>query len=43
VGITALTTSDQYGTPAHGRQHNRRAFQAHPMSAVVVRKGKGKD
>jgi hypothetical protein len=27
VGITGLTTYDQYGTSAHGRQHNRRDFQ----------------
>jgi hypothetical protein len=38
VGITGLTTYDQYGTPAHGRQHNRRDFQPNPINAVVVRK-----
>jgi hypothetical protein len=43
VGITGLTTYDQYGTPEHGRQHNRRDFQAHPINAVVVRKWDGKD
>jgi hypothetical protein len=43
VGITGLTTYDQYGTPAHGRQHNRRDFQPHPIHAVVVRKWQGKD
>jgi hypothetical protein len=26
VGITGLTTYDQYGTSAHGRQHNCRDF-----------------
>lgn len=43
VGITGLTTYDQYGTPEHGRQHNRRTFQANPINAVVVRKWNGKD
>jgi hypothetical protein len=43
VGITGLTTYDQYGTPEHGRQHNRRDFQPHPINAVVVRKWQGKD
>ena len=43
VGMTGLTTYDQYGTPEHGRQHNRRDFQAHPINAVVVRKWDGKD
>ena len=43
VGITALTTDDQYGTPEHGRHANRRDFQANPINAVVVRKWQGKD
>jgi hypothetical protein len=43
VGITALTTDDQYGTPEHGRQHNRRDFQGNPINAVVVRKWHGRD
>jgi hypothetical protein len=43
VGITGLTTDDQYGTPAHGRHANRRDFQANPINAVVVRKWHGKD
>lgn len=43
VGITALTTSDQYGTPEHGRAHNRRDFQANPINAVVVRKWNGRE
>jgi hypothetical protein len=43
VGITGLTTYDQYGTPEHGRQHNRRDFQPHPINAVVVRQWQGKD
>jgi hypothetical protein len=38
VGITALTTYDQYGRPEHGRHHHRRDFQANPINAVVVRK-----
>jgi hypothetical protein len=43
VGMTALTTYDQYGTPAHGGQGNRRDFQANPLNAVVVRQWQGKD
>jgi hypothetical protein len=43
VGITALTTYDQYGTPEHGRQHHRRDFQGNPINAVVVRKWNGRD
>jgi hypothetical protein len=43
VGITGLTTYDQYGTPEHERQANRRAFRANPINAVVVRQWKGKD
>jgi len=43
VGIAALTTYDQYGTPEHGRAHNRRDFQANPINAVVVRKWNGRE
>jgi Transposase DDE domain len=43
VGITGLTTYDQYGTPEHGRQANRRDFQANPINAVVVRKWHNRD
>jgi hypothetical protein len=43
VGITGLTTYDQYGSPEHGRQQNRRDFQPNPINAVVVRKWRGKD
>jgi hypothetical protein len=43
VGITGLTSDDQYGTPEHGRQQNRRDFQPHPINAVVVRTWQGKD
>jgi hypothetical protein len=43
VGITGLTTDDQYGTPEHGRQHNRRDLQPHPINAVVVRQWHGRD
>ena len=43
VGIAGLTTDDQYGTPDHGRQHNRRDFQANPINAVVVRKWNNRD
>jgi hypothetical protein len=42
VGITGLTTYDQYGTPEHGHQHNRRDFQANPINAVVVRTWNGR-
>jgi hypothetical protein len=41
VGITGLTRDDPYGTPEHGRHHNRRDFQANPINAVVVRKWNG--
>ncbi|MGH8060037.1 MAG: transposase, partial [Candidatus Entotheonellia bacterium] len=37
VGITGLTTYDQYGTSEHGRHANRRDFQPHLLNAVVVR------
>jgi hypothetical protein len=43
VGSTGLTTYDQDGTVAHRREANRRDFQAHPIKAVVVRQGQGKD
>ena len=43
VGITGLTTYDQYGAPEHERQANRRDFQANLINAVVVRKWQGKD
>jgi hypothetical protein len=43
VGLTELTTDDQDGTPEHGRQHNRRDCQPHPINAVVVRKWHGRD
>jgi hypothetical protein len=43
VGITGLTTYNQYGTPEHGRHANRRDFQANPVNAVVVRQWQGKD
>jgi hypothetical protein len=43
VGITGLTTYDQYGTPEHGRHHHRRDFEANPIHAVVVRRWQGKD
>jgi hypothetical protein len=43
VGITGLTTYDQYGTPEHGRHINRRDFEPHVINAVVVRKWNGKD
>lgn len=43
VGIAGLTSYDQYGTPEHGRQHNRRDFQPNPIHAVVVRKWNNRD
>jgi hypothetical protein len=41
VGITGLTTYDQYGTPEHGRHRNRRDFEPNPIHAVVVRTWNG--
>jgi hypothetical protein len=43
VGITGLTTYDQYGTPEHGHHANRRDCQANLINAVVVRQWQGKD
>ena len=43
VGITGLTTYDQYGTLEHERHANRRDFQPNPINAVVVRQWNGKD
>jgi Transposase DDE domain len=43
VGVTGLTTYDQYGTPEHGRHHNRRDFQPNPINAVVVRQWHGRN
>jgi Transposase DDE domain len=43
VGITGLTTYEQYGTEEHGRQHNRRHFAPNPINAVVVRQWNGRD
>jgi hypothetical protein len=43
VGSTGLTTDDPYGPAAHGRDHNRRDFQANPLNAVVVRHWDGRD
>lgn len=43
VGITGLTTYEQYGTEEHGRQHNRRHFAPNPINAVVVRRWNGRD
>src|SRR4029453_16144943 len=40
-GISGVTTYDQYGTPEHGRHHNRRDFQPNPINAVVVRQWNG--
>ena len=41
VGITGLTTYDQYGTPEHARHATRRDFQANLINAIVVRKWQG--
>ena len=41
VGHHGLTTYDQYGTPEHGRHHNRRDFEPIPIHAVVVRTWNG--
>ena len=43
VGITGLTTYDQYGALAHERHAKQRDFQANLIHAVVVRKWQGQD
>ena len=43
VGITGLTTYDQYGTAEHRPHANRRDFQPNPLNAVVVRQWHGRD
>jgi hypothetical protein len=43
VGITGLTTDDQYGTVEHARYASRRDFEANPLNAVVVRRWHGRD
>ena len=43
VGITGLTTDDQYGTADHGRHAHRRDFQPNLINAVVVRKWNNRD
>jgi hypothetical protein len=43
VGITGLTTYDQYGTAEHGRYANRQDFEANLLNAVVVRTWHGRD
>jgi hypothetical protein len=42
VGRASLTMDAPYGTPEHGRQHNRRDFQPNPLHAVVVRQWHGR-
>jgi hypothetical protein len=42
VGITGVTTDDQYGPPEPGRRHNRRDVQPTPINAVVVRQWHGR-
>jgi hypothetical protein len=43
VGLTSLTTADQDGTPEQARHAHRRAVQANPLNAVVVRQGPSTD
>lgn len=43
VGITGLTRDEPYGTEAHGRRHQRRDVEPHPIPAVVVRTWHGQD
>jgi Transposase DDE domain len=43
VGITGLTTDDQYGTADHGRHAHRRDFQPNLINAVVVRQWNNRD
>jgi len=40
-GVPALTPDDPSGTPAPARPAHRRAFQAHPIPAVVGRQWHG--
>jgi hypothetical protein len=42
VGITGLTTDDQYRTPEH-RRHHRRDFAPNGIKAVVVRQWHHRD
>ena len=43
VGITALTTYDQYGPEEHAQHQYRKDFEGHPLNAVVVRKWHNRD
>jgi hypothetical protein len=43
VGLTALTTSDQYGPEEHAQHHYRQDCAGHPLHAVVVRKWHNRD
>ena len=43
VGVMALTTYDQYGTPEHARHRHSRDFHANALNAVVVRKWHGRE
>lgn len=36
IGVTGLTSYDQYGDEAHQRQANRSDFEGHPVNALVV-------
>lgn len=36
IGITGLTTYDQYGDEAHQQRTNRADFEGHPLNALVV-------
>jgi hypothetical protein len=43
VGVTALTTYDQYGPEEHAQHQYRKDFDGHPLNAVVVRKWHNRD
>jgi hypothetical protein len=43
VGVTALTTYDQYGPEEHAQRQYRKDFEGHPLNAVVVRKWHNRD
>jgi Transposase DDE domain len=43
VGLSALTTYDQYGPEEHAQHHYRQDFEGHPLNAVVVRQWNSRD
>jgi hypothetical protein len=43
VGVTGLTTYDQYGDEEHARRANRKDFEGNAINAVVVTKWQGEE